>query len=289
MPPPPLISLQITEDEDGREKVEDLFATFSLEQLPDEVNEPTWKRLQQFLRENMGLEDVEPPRLTVREIVASMWKFNAPYTRCWDLAVTSAHGGGSSSAAPTGESKLDEAVGLANSIQRVFAACAQAVKDEVESVLSTHGKQHSSGQPLARDSSAGGAPSLDARELIKIELERWSVEAVQAWVLSTPAASFAPIFAAKNVNGFGLKILTAASLKKEFGIGHALRRDFLRARDRLMALVPPFRMPESGSSDLAKGFADIAREDSSTSKQSGRAADLLCGAGRAPANACVWE
>lgn len=63
-------------NDSGHLVVDNLFESFDFETLPDNVHEPTYKRLCAFAEEELRWTAFTPPRLTMREIVKAIKVFN---------------------------------------------------------------------------------------------------------------------------------------------------------------------------------------------------------------------
>lgn len=118
--------MQKLEDQTGYTS---LFEELEEVELPDVVHEPTYQRMQRFLRQSLGREDIVPERLTVRALVAELCKFNTSGTLCWRLAK-----GDSAGSKPHGAA-VEQSVQAIGDAQRVFALCAAPVKARVVEVL----------------------------------------------------------------------------------------------------------------------------------------------------------
>lgn len=123
---------QMSEDSEGQPIIKNLFTEFSLSALPDKVNKPTEARLARFLRDELKL-NLDPKPLTVRELVAEMFKFNAADTLAWEVyrGHTKGHSGKSSVS-------LEDAANMQVEVQRVFARCAANVARVLDDTLSEH-------------------------------------------------------------------------------------------------------------------------------------------------------
>lgn len=122
----------------GQATISNLFTTFDFGQLPDIVNQPTLDRLREFVAGDLNRKDIVIDPLTVRELVDEICKFNSSNTLCWELA--HAHSGPKLAAAPpmyaaAAADSIDAAIKDTGDLHRVFARCAQPVKDEVTWVL----------------------------------------------------------------------------------------------------------------------------------------------------------
>lgn len=126
----------------------DLFDSFDFDRLPNAVNMPTYVRLCAFLREDLKCAELVPSPLSVREVVEAIKKFNTSGTLCWLLAQETW----------VSSSALQDGLGDFGSTQRVFAHCAKAVSERVETAVATIAKEEAQAD---RASGQGDGGSLE--------------------------------------------------------------------------------------------------------------------------------
>ena len=105
---------------DGTPIIGDLFAEVELSNLPDEVNEPTWRRLQEFFTDELKIK-MEVPRMTVRQVVEEMFRFKSSSCLCWQVYNESTLGRHGSLR------RLQQAGSAQLEVERVAARCAMSV------------------------------------------------------------------------------------------------------------------------------------------------------------------
>lgn len=115
--------MQVSETAFGIPEIAKVFKECPPDHFPNAVNEPTYARLALFLREELNILS-EPPRLTVRELVAQMYKFLSGML-AWDLLQSELD-------VPLSRDSIMMAVHGQNVLRRVFERCVDKVLPRIE-------------------------------------------------------------------------------------------------------------------------------------------------------------
>ena len=134
----------MTESINGIVGMSDLFNEVIIEQdFADDVNERTYERLKDFVEIELGGET--PERMSVQQIVQTMFKFQSAECKCWQLLEDYA----------LNQSALSDMALTHSNIDRVYARCAVHIARVLEETLQEN-KSGATGAGAAGGAGGGG-------------------------------------------------------------------------------------------------------------------------------------